>query len=334
MVWNWWTTNLDDLVLTYWSASGCRRTVEAVSDPKVVHPVTVLEPRHDRVVVGFERSGDALDAVEWAAVEAAVRGSSLRIVACSPSPVDVDAYGLGAADSQSLAEVVTMIRRRHPNLSVEPTAIHLDHRDALLDEVADADLVVVGPSGSATATAWLLGLVPRAGARRSAAPVIVVRGDRPQPVRRIVVGVDGSSAAAAAIDWASVEAGRHGAELVVVHALQPGGEHGQSIRVRELARADAQCVVDLAVARCRRRTTGAVHGELIDGPASAVLIRASGEADLLAIGSRGRSGFRTLLFGTVALLVAEHARCPVALTHPQVSPPERRGEQTAQRAVS
>jgi nucleotide-binding universal stress UspA family protein len=34
------------------------------------------------------------------------------------------------------------------------------------------------------------------------------------------------------------------------------------------------------------------------------------------VGSRGRSGFKTALFGSVALSLAEDAHCPVVVTHP------------------
>ena len=50
------------------------------------------------------------------------------------------------------------------------------------------------------------------------------------------------------------------------------------------------------------------------------LVAKSGDADLLVVGSRGRSGFRTLLFGSVALAVVEGARCPVVVIHPQLRP--------------
>jgi len=64
-----------------------------------------------------------------------------------------------------------------------------------------------------------------------------------------------------------------------------------------------------------------VVGQLIEGSASEVLIDASRGADLLAVGSRGRSGFKTMLFGSVALFVVEHATCPVAVSHPQINRP-------------
>jgi nucleotide-binding universal stress UspA family protein len=126
-------------------------------------------------------------------------------------------------------------------------------------------------------------------------------------VRRIVVGVDGSNAATAALDWSCEEANVHGADLVVVHA-----------REGDISRAEAECVLDLAVNECRDHTDGVVRGVLAEGSPAHVLIAASRVADLVAVGSRGRSGFKTALFGSVALSVAENADCPVAVTHPRV----------------
>lgn len=263
---------------------------------------------HDRVVVGYDGTPGSASAVEWAACEAVLRGSSLRIVTCSAVPPTVDFHGVGARQSQGLEATVKATRERHANLTVEKAATHLDPRDALMDEAVSADLLVVGASESGVAKSMLLGSVARNATRRSPCPVVIVRGERKRVIRRIVVGVDGSNAAAVALDWAADEAVHHGAELVVVHVWQ-----------RDIARAEAQCIVDLAVNHCRERTHSTVHGELVEGSASTALIDASREADLVAIGSRGRSGFKTRLFGSVALSVTERADCPVAVTHPQVS---------------
>ena len=177
---------------------------------------------------------------------------------------------------------------------------------ALVPSAAAADLLVLGTDGG-SGSSLLRRSLGGAASRRSPCPVVVVRGSREGPVRRIVVGVDGSSAAGAAVDWACEEATIHGADLWVVHAVDSGVE-----------RSDAQCLLDLAIAECRERTDSIVVGLLIQGSAGPALIALSRDADLVAIGSRGRSGFKTALFGSVAVTVAEHADCPVAVTHPTV----------------
>jgi nucleotide-binding universal stress UspA family protein len=219
----------------------------------------------------------------------------------------VDYYGVGARQAAALDAAVEDVRRAHPGLVVEAVSTHLDPRDALLDEAAAADLLVLGSSEPGVAHTLLLGSVARTAARRSPCPVVVVRGRGVREVRRIVVGIDGSSAAMAALDWACDEANRHGADLSLLHTC----EHVGGLDA-------ARAVLDDAVHECRQRTLNAVHGELLEGSPSAALVRASRNADLVAIGSRGRSGFKTALFGSVALSVAEHAECPVAITHPRM----------------
>lgn len=273
-----------------------------------VEPGAGHMPAWDRVVAGFDGSPGSAAAVEWAACEAAARGSSLWVVTCSAVPLSVGFSGAGGRQSATLTAVVEATQSRHGDLIIEQADADLDPRDALIDEAANADLLVVGSSEPGAAEALLRGSVGRNATRRSPCPVVVVRGLRPQPVRRIVVGVDGSSAAAAALDWAADEADCHGAELVVVHVWQ-----------RDLARVEAQCVVDLAVNHGLERTASVIRGELVEGVAAKALNEASRDADIIAIGSRGRSGFKTLLFGSVALSVAEQANCAVAVIHPQVN---------------
>jgi nucleotide-binding universal stress UspA family protein len=260
------------------------------------------------VVVGFDASVGSVAAVNWAAREAVARGASLRIVSCWAVPPEVDYYYVGARQAESLRTERLEIEGRYPSLEVELASTHLDPRDALVDESGTADLLVVGSSDSGAAKRLLLGSVARTAARRSRHPVVVVRGESRSPLGRIAVAVDGSSAANAAIDWACAEAALHNAELVVVHAWD-----------RSVPRAEAQNIVDVALDRCRARGADNVHGQLVDDSPSSAIVDASRDADLIAIGSRGRSGFKTKLFGSVALFAAEHTDCPVVVTHPSVA---------------
>jgi nucleotide-binding universal stress UspA family protein len=269
-------------------------------------------PLRHRVVVGFDGSPGSYDVVAWAAREAVSRMSTLRVVTCWAVPADVDFYGVGARQTRALTDVVETVRREHPGLRVDAVATHLDPREALIGHAEEGDLLVIGSSEPGVARALLLGSVARSAARRSPCPVVVVRGRdvhgaRCTDIGSIVVGVDGSSASMAALDWACDEANRHGASLTLVHSWE-----------RLESRDAAAAILDEAIREAQARTVHAVTGELCEGTPANALARASETADVVAIGSRGRSGFKTALFGSVALEVADRAACPVVITHPRM----------------
>lgn len=262
-----------------------------------------------RVLVGFDSSPPAALALDWAVHEVAARGSSLRISSLEGDPTSSPRDGVDDLHEQRLARVLRELHDEHPSLVVDLTATRGNPRRALIEDAGNADLLVLAPSHEESAESVLLESLAKKAVRRSPCPVVIVRGAHKTPVRRIVVGVDGSSAAAAAIDWACTETNLHRADLLVIHA-----------REREISRAESGCVLDLAVNECREHTTAQVRGALVEGSPISALLDASRTADIVVIGSRGRSGFKTALFGSVALSVAEGAHCPVAVTHPTLRP--------------
>lgn len=52
---------------------------------------------------------------------------------------------------------------------------------------------------------------------------------------------------------------------------------------------------------------------VLTGDAAEELIRASQDADMLVVGSRGSGGFSALLLGSVSSQVTHHASCPVTV---------------------
>ena len=132
---------------------------------------------------------------------------------------------------------------------------------------------------------------------------------------RIVVGVDGSPAAAAALAWAVDEARLRGAGLEVVLTWEPayaGYLHMPPLEgLEEAAQASVEKIVaDLELSATRDPPATAVA---VEGASAAVLIERSEDADLLVVGSRGLGGFSGMLLGSVSQHCVTHARCPVVV---------------------
>lgn len=139
----------------------------------------------------------------------------------------------------------------------------------------------------------------------------------------IVVGVDGSAQANAALQWALEESGRRGARVEAMlayyqepvfvpatsMALHPYGERPRRHPAQEL-----HANVQLA----RTAVSGApdVAETVVVGDAADHLVEASRHADLLVIGTRGHGALAQAVLGGVAAKCLRHAECPVVVIPP------------------
>lgn len=142
--------------------------------------------------------------------------------------------------------------------------------------------------------------------------------------QRIVVGVDGSDQSYGVLDFAVGEARRRGCGLLAVHAYSVPvywgvPEFGAIVPPQppDEAVADAEQVLDRVLADVPDDVE--VERLVTQGPASAVLLEAAEDADLLVVGSRGHGGFVGLLLGSTSHQVVTHAPCPVVVV-PMVEP--------------
>jgi nucleotide-binding universal stress UspA family protein len=142
----------------------------------------------------------------------------------------------------------------------------------------------------------------------------------------IVVGVDGSDASHAALRWAAEEARLRFSPLVAVHAwsfvpAQPIGDPGLlAVPAGDIAgqleaeSAAAREVLGEAVAQSLGDDPGLeVEQRLVEGDPAEALVAASESAELVVVGSHGRSGLRAALLGSVSRHVATHAACPIVV---------------------
>ena len=135
----------------------------------------------------------------------------------------------------------------------------------------------------------------------------------------ILVPVDFSASSLEALDFAVSLAGRLDASIVLLHALDPIYSPGRfdSPRLRPLR---AQALEDAkrqlaTLAKRRVRPHVPVRHHVLKGVAYSVIVEAASkaQADLIVMGSEGRTGMNRFLVGSVAEKVIRHARCPVLI---------------------
>ncbi len=137
--------------------------------------------------------------------------------------------------------------------------------------------------------------------------------------KKIVVGIDGSVGADAALAWALEEARAHGDRIVAVMAwstpVVAGGIYAPAppIDLEALEGAAKQTLADALDRANAADGEVKIAEQVVWGSASEALVRASEGARLLVVGSRGLGGFKELLLGSVGHQVAHHARCPVVI---------------------
>lgn len=135
----------------------------------------------------------------------------------------------------------------------------------------------------------------------------------------VVVGVDDSVGARAALAWAARHSLSEGRRLRVVHAYELNlawiDEYNAAIpqwkqHARDVAEETLSRVANDVLEGSQ---LDAVQLEAIAGSPAEVLHDAARHAALLVVGSRGRGGFAGLLLGSVSQRLAQRAPCPVVI---------------------
>lgn len=139
---------------------------------------------------------------------------------------------------------------------------------------------------------------------------------------KIVVAYDGSADSAKAIQLAASLASKSGASAILVHvypspAIGFSAASGMPIPdygdLEDAAKASGQAILTRGLQLAKELGMSA-RGELIEAPSvveAIVNFSASEKADLIVVGTRGMTGFKQLILGSVSSGLVSHAKCPV-----------------------
>ena len=144
-----------------------------------------------------------------------------------------------------------------------------------------------------------------------------------KPHRGIIVGVDGSPASNAAVDWAARDAARRNVPLTLVHvvgaAVPVWPETPMAIGYGQWQDENGRELIADAVKIARESSSGRIETQIdIEMLFSAVvptLVDLSKDAQMIVVGSRGRGALARTFLGSVSSGLVHHAHCPVAVIH-------------------
>ena len=287
-----------------------------------------------------DRARDLVAALPWQ------EGGTVRIVTVVPATADVLGIPWAitvAAEGDAVEEASSKIHRdaletaereirsAHADLVIDTIMLRGRAASAIVEEAREmhADLVVVGHRGQGRWESMLLGSVSAEVVDHAPCPVLVARDDSLGP---IVLADDRSAYARAAesvlVDWPIF----NGLPVTVVTVAEEGFPYAASVAPLvytdainayvESSAAERQATeTECEAVAARLRQAGFVAtAEVREGDAAheIVICARQHDADLIVVGTRGQTGLRRLILGSVARNVLLHAPCSVLVVRDRV----------------
>lgn len=286
----------------------------------------------ETILVATDFSEDAAAALDWAATVARERGarivlahSAMITAPAAPEFIRLDGrfYGeMRAIAKKRLDDLAEGFRKAGLPVEAELLAEPVVASILSLAERCSADVIVAGTRGLTGWKRLVLGSVAARLIRHAQCPVVTLHSadaKRHRPVRKILIATDFSEDAALAADAAARVLGEGGSDrkLVLLHVyhypvvLSHEAPPAVASSVEEVVESAGHQLAAIAARICRED----VNVEfLVDQglPSQAIIDQARRiDADLIAMGTQGRSGIDRLFIGSTAERVLSAAPCPV-----------------------
>lgn len=289
------------------------------------------------IVVGLDGSDSSVDALRWASGLANDVAARLRVLSTWHMPVLATLPSIVVAlppPAFMAAQVGEQIDDAFAEAGVTELPITIIEGDAgafLAAETAVADLVVVGRTGSGhrgpikRLTELMLGSATRYCLHHAQGPVAVVPANAKWVTNpTVVVGVDGSPSSIAALRWA-IDTAPTAATIKVVQAVPPyldvllALDHEVMDKIVAATTTELGTTISSAHAGIDRPDITITPDVVVENARHALTRPALG-ADLIVVGSRGRSAALVPLLGSTSDHVVRHATCPVVVVPSQKGP--------------
>jgi nucleotide-binding universal stress UspA family protein len=211
-----------------------------------------------------------------------------------------------------------------PGWSVEPLVSFGSAASAIIDKADEwpTDLIIVGSHGRGAAGRAFFGSVSQKVAHEAHCAVRVARCHSVEPGApvRLVVGVDGSKGAEAAIGAVAERRWPRGSEACIVSAswkilASPSGKTlSHSAELGACENGGAERMIEAAAEKLQAAGIATSVVTEDEEPKRLLLSEAeSWDADSIFLGARGLGGFGRCLLGSVSSAVAARAHCSVEI---------------------
>ncbi|QHC23043.1 universal stress protein [Streptomyces sp. GS7] len=279
------------------------------------------------ITVGVDGTPQALAAARWAAHEAQLRQSRLRLLTAW-QPLTARPRGAPWAPEVPhwpdpiIEEARSAVESAQPGLPVDVALVREEPLEALVEAAGQADLLVLGSRGLGPAARFALGetgldLVPRV-----AVPVVLVRARQDGPATEggnsVAVGVSLHAPSEGLLAFAFETAARRAVPLRAVHGRNlPPFAYDRGGAVERAAAEEAARIAREELFEALRpwqekfRDVRVEEQVVMESPAPA-LLHGAAAAQLLIVGRR-HIGHAVPRIGHVVHAAVHHAPCPVAI---------------------
>lgn len=264
----------------------------------------------EKYLIGVDGSENSRIALEWGIERASRTGANVELMHIADDSFLSESVAF-LSEAQHAAEQMLDAQREYAaSLGFTGTITGkalVGHPIHEIEEASrHADLVILGAHSGSKVAGSVFGTRAVKIAAVSHCPVAVVPDEvegTPQPA--VVVGVDGSSSAQLAINYAAKEASLRGVPLIAVYAwmppLTPGLEYLWSEELVSSQNAAAEEAIAIGTAGLASQYPDLeIRRKIVQAPPVAALLQVAEEADTIVVGSRGRGGLKRLLLGSVS----------------------------------
>ncbi|OYD68215.1 universal stress protein [Rhodococcus sp. OK302] len=287
---------------------------------------------HQDIVVGIDGSEASTAAARWAGSIA--QAVNARLILAHALPQEGPIYSPAAVmlqsqflnqireDGEAITGVVTdLLADEFPSLVIESEIAPGPPMTHILECAETARLIVMGSTGSGALRSRLLGSTALKVANHAPCPVTVWRGTAQHPgpdQRPVVVGVDGSTLSEKAVEYAFQYADQFEAPLFAVHTWQGAStfrEGGAGILIdwEAVEQEESALLAENLAGMSDQYPDVAVTRISEPGAAAPVMLKYADDAQLLVVGSHGRSAMAGAVMGSTSQNLLHHAPCPVMI---------------------